>query len=242
MVSSFAPTTTTAIGSRRASHVPSTVLSEDVAAATPSSGRKASNRSVISTTKYPHIYEPASSASAASGVVAAPPSVVQEDKKLAELRHMSLKDLKLQCSRRNIRYCQFEDRHEDFVQAVWEDMQDALDFSVTGLVRPGMVAEVTGEQLDGEMTSDDSLILVDVYATWCGPCRMVIPQLEGAAKQLDTKARVVKLDSDKHAEWAGRYQVQGLPTMLLIKNGRVVDRLEGAHMTDSIMEFVRGHM
>jgi thioredoxin 1 len=147
----------------------------------------------------------------------------------------------LQCSRRNIRYCDFAEK-EDFVKAVWDDMQEALAFSVTGVVRPGIVAEVTGEQLDQEMSSHDSPILVDVYATWCGPCRMVVPQLEGAAKQLGSKARIVKLDSDKHAAWAGRFQVQGLPTLLLIKNGRLVDRLEGAHMTDGIIEFVHRHL
>jgi thioredoxin 1 len=70
---------------------------------------------------------------------------------------------------------------------------------------------------------------------------MVVPQLEGAAKQLLNKARVFKLDSDENAKWAGRYQVQGLPTLLLIKNGIVVDRLEGAHMMDSIVEFVQKH-
>jgi thioredoxin 1 len=167
-------------------------------------------------------------------------SAVKAEEKIAELRAMSLKDLKLQCSRRNIRYYKFLEK-EDFVQAVWTDMKEALAFSVTGVVRPGMVADVTGDQLDQEMTRADSLILVDVYATWCGPCMMVVPQLEGAAKQLLNKARVFKLDSDENAKWAGRYQVQGLPTLLLIKNGIVVDRLEGAHMMDSIVEFVQKH-
>ena len=127
------------------------------------------------------------------------------------------------------------------MQAVWTDMKESLAFSVTGLVRPGMVAEITGEQLDQEMKRTDSLILVDVYATWCGPCKMLVPQLEGAAKQLGDKARVFKLDSDKNGAWAGRYQVQGLPTLLLIKNGNVVDRLEGAHMMDALVEFVQKH-
>lgn len=187
--------------------------------------------------KGANVYAPAASAATESAVEA--PSTNAEEK-LAELRAMSLKELKLQCSRRNIRYYKFLEK-EDFVQAVWSDMKEALAFSVTGVVRPGMVAEITGDQLDQEMTRTDTLILVDVYATWCGPCKMVVPQLEGAAKQLSDKARVFKLDSDKNSAWAGRHQVQGLPTLLLIKSGNVVDRLEGAHMMDAIVEFVQNH-
>ncbi|KAG7355597.1 thioredoxin [Nitzschia inconspicua] len=247
VVASFAPT---AIGSRRRSlvsnHHPlsSSVLSEDIAILNRrelqderEKTKKNTGGVDASSNHATNVYTPSSSVSTSTVTATSP--TAQE--KLAELWAMDIKHLKLQCSRRNIRYCNFVEK-EDFVQAVWMDMQEALSFSVTGTLRPGMVAEVTGEQLDQEMTSNESLILVDVYATWCGPCRIVVPQLEGAAKQLGNKARVVKLDSDKHAAWAGRYQVQGLPTMLLIKDGRVVDRLEGAHMTDGIMEFVRRHL
>jgi thioredoxin len=191
-----------------------------------------------------HIYEPSSNTAVIEPILSTTttvPAAQNVEEKLVELRGMSLKDLKLQCSRRNIRYYKFLEK-EDFVQAIRTDMLKAVAFSVTGMVQPGMVVELTGEQLDQEMTRNDSLILVDVYATWCGPCRMVVPQLEAAAKQLGSMARIVKLDSDKHAAWAGRYQVQGLPTMLLIKDGRVVDRMEGAHMTERIVEFVKGHL
>jgi thioredoxin 1 len=246
MVSSFAPTTIGSSSStfhrRRAlvGNLPSSVVSEDMATLKRRNLQLEPAKSGSSSKNIPqqsNVYEPLSSTLPTTSV-ATPPSAGE---KLAELRDMTLKDLKLQCSRRNIRYCDFAEK-EDFVKAVWDDMQEALAFSVTGVVRPGMVAEVTGEQLDQEIASHDSPILVDVYATWCGPCRMVVPQLEGSAKQLGSKARIVKLDSDKHAAWAGRFQVQGLPTLLLIKNGRLVDRLEGAHMTDGIIEFVHRHL
>eukprot|EP00536_Pseudo-nitzschia_multiseries_P007072 jgi/Psemu1/304567/fgenesh1_kg.160_\ len=123
-----------------------------------------------------------------------------------------------------------------------EDMKKAWSFSVTGLVQPGAVTELTGDQLDLEMTRKESLILVDIFATWCGPCRVILPQLQVAAKKMvDDKVRVVKIDADKHSSWVGRYQVEGLPTMLLIKEGRVVDRLEGAYMTNEIVNFVQQH-
>lgn len=170
-------------------------------------------------------------------------TTVEMEAKLVELRSKPLKELKLECSKRSMRYATFREK-EDFVRALWQDMQASLAFSATGILRQGTVTELTGDQLDVEMNSrqhHDTPILVDVFATWCGPCKMVVPQLEAAAQKLGHKARVVKLDSDKHSAWAGRYQVQGLPTMLLIQNGRVVDRLEGAHMTDAIVDLVERH-
>ncbi|OEU09639.1 putative thioredoxin [Fragilariopsis cylindrus CCMP1102] len=101
------------------------------------------------------------------------------------------------------------------------------------------MVELTGEQINQEITNENGLILVDVFATWCGPCRVIIPQLIDVAKQLDNKIRVVKLDSDQNQEWASQYEVQGLPTLLLIKDGNVIDRLEGAYMSNEIIDFVQ---
>lgn len=190
-------------------------------------------------------YTPTISSATATATTVAPTTTttgVDAEEQLAILRSKSIKELKLKCSRRNIQYGKFSET-EEYVQAIWQEMEKTFAFSVTGLVRPGALVELTGEQLDQEMTRKESLILVDVYATWCGPCRVIIPQLEMAAKKLmGDKVRVVKLDSDKHSSWAGRYQVQGLPTMLLIKEGLVVDRLEGAYMTNEIVNFVQQHI
>mmetsp|Transcript_19214 Transcript_19214/g.41754 ORF Transcript_19214/g.41754 Transcript_19214/m.41754 type:complete len:269 (+) Transcript_19214:167-973(+) len=170
-----------------------------------------------------------------------PGNGMDAEEQLTILRSKTLKELKLACSRRNIQYGKFSET-EEYVQAIMKDMEKAWAFSVTGLIQPGAMTELTGEQLDQEMNGKDSLILVDVFATWCGPCRVIIPQLEVTAQKLvEDEVRVVKIDSDKHSSWVGRYQVQGLPTMLLIKEGRVVDRLEGAHMTNEIIDFVQQH-
>ena len=77
---------------------------------------------------------------------------------------MSLKDLNLQCSRRSITYYKFTSQQQ-FIDAIWDDMQEALSFSVTGLIKPGMVGEITGQQLDQEMTTS-GIILVDINAKW----------------------------------------------------------------------------
>ena len=195
-----------------------------------------------------NVYSPTNSSSSSSATTTAAPYPtttgpgLDAEEQLSILRSKSIKELKLACSRRNIQYGKLSGT-EEYVQAIWQDMEKNFAFSVTGLVPPGAMVELTGEQLDQEMTREESLILVDVYATWCGPCRVILPQIAMAAKKLmGDKVRVVKLDSDKHSSWAGRYQVQGLPTMLLIKEGRVVDRLEGAYMTNEIVDFVQQHI
>jgi thioredoxin 1 len=131
---------------------------------------------------------------------------------------------------------------EDFVQAVWKDMQEIFGFSVSGALRPGQATDVTGEQLDQEFTSSDTPILVDVYATWCGPCKMMAPELDKLAAELGKQLRVVKIDSDRHPAWAGRYEVRGLPTTLLIHKGQVAKRVEGAVMKDKLLELVQPYL
>jgi thioredoxin len=167
---------------------------------------------------------------------------VDMEEQLTILRSKSLKELKLACSRRNIQYGKFSETGE-YIQAIWEDMQKAFEFSVTGMVQPGAMVELMGDQIDLEMTRKDTLILVDVFAPWCGPCRVIVPELQVAARKLmEDKVRVVKIDADKNPSWAGRYQVEGLPALLLIKEGHVVDRLEGAHTSNEITSFVQQHM
>jgi hypothetical protein len=82
---------------------------------------------------------------------------------VADLRSKSLKDLKLECSQRSLRYATFLEK-EDFVQAVWKDVEEVFGFSVSGALRPGKSSEISGEQLDQEMTDADTStpILLDV--------------------------------------------------------------------------------
>jgi hypothetical protein len=110
-----------------------------------------------------NVYDPLTTS---SGVTSSPPTTAteQEQKLLQGLYEMSLKDLKLQCSRRSITYYKFTSQQQ-FIDAVWQDMQKALSFSVTGLIKPGMVGDITGTQLDQEMTAS-GMILVDVNAKW----------------------------------------------------------------------------
>ena len=70
--------------------------------------------------------------------------------------------------------------------------------------------------------------IVDFWAPWCGPCRMVAPTLDKLAKEHAGELLVAKVNTDEHSEWASKFGVQGIPTMLFVANGKVVHRQVGA--------------
>ena len=71
-------------------------------------------------------------------------------------------------------------------------------------------------------------VMVDFWAEWCGPCRMIAPALEKLAREYAGRARIAKLNVDENPRTQAQYQVQGIPTLLLVKNGKIVDRIVGA--------------
>ena len=71
-------------------------------------------------------------------------------------------------------------------------------------------------------------VIVDFWAPWCGPCKMVAPVLEKLAKEYSGKVLVAKVNTDENPEWAGKFGVQGIPTMLFVAGGKVLHRQVGA--------------
>jgi thioredoxin len=77
------------------------------------------------------------------------------------------------------------------------------------------------------IANSDQPILVDFYATWCGPCQMMAKILEQVNMQLNGQVRVLKIDTDRYPQIASQHQIQALPTIVLFKAGQPVDRFEG---------------
>ena len=79
-----------------------------------------------------------------------------------------------------------------------------------------------------EVLNSDLPVLVDLWAPWCGPCRMIAPVVEKLAADYAGRLKVAKLNVDDHPRTPGMYQVQGIPTLLIFRGGQVIDRIVGA--------------
>ena len=90
-----------------------------------------------------------------------------------------------------------------------------------------MALEITDATFDKIVLQSDKPVLVDFWAAWCGPCRMVGPIIDELSNEYDGKAVVVKVDVDNNQEFAAKYGVRNIPTVLLFKNGELVDRKVG---------------
>jgi thioredoxin 1 len=87
---------------------------------------------------------------------------------------------------------------------------------------------VTDEAFEKTVLEASLPVIVDFWAPWCGPCKMVAPTLEKIAKEFAGELLVAKVNTDQHSQWAIKYGVQGIPTMLLIYNGKIINRQVGA--------------
>ncbi|MFZ5974570.1 MAG: thioredoxin [Bacillota bacterium] len=98
------------------------------------------------------------------------------------------------------------------------------------------IVELTSANFDAQIAK--GTVLVDFWAPWCGPCRMVAPVLDQIATEMDGKATVAKVNVDLQPEIAQRYNVMSIPTMIVFKNGKKVETLVGAHPKAAIMNLL----
>lgn len=87
---------------------------------------------------------------------------------------------------------------------------------------------ISDEEFEKVVMQSATPVIVDFWAPWCGPCKMIAPTLDKLAKELDGKLIVAKVNTDDHAEWMQKFGIQGIPTLLFVAGGKVVHRQVGA--------------
>jgi thioredoxin 1 len=102
-----------------------------------------------------------------------------------------------------------------------------------------MEYQFTDQNFEEEVLKSKSLVLVDFFAVWCGPCQMLGPVIEEVAKETEGKIKVGKLNVDEAPETAGKYNVMSVPTMILFKDGAVVKTLTGFMGKEEILKEVQ---
>ena len=105
-----------------------------------------------------------------------------------------------------------------------------------------MALELTDGNFKENVLDSDKVVLVDFWATWCGPCRMIAPIVEELHTELEGKAVIGKVNVDENSEASANYGVRNIPTILIFKNGEVVDKLVGAVPKSEILSKLESHM
>jgi len=101
------------------------------------------------------------------------------------------------------------------------------------------IADVNDQNFAQETA--EGLVLVDFWAPWCGPCKMIAPVLEELDSDMGDKVKIVKLNVDDNQETAGQYGVMSIPTLLLMKDGNVVDQVVGFQPKEALEEIINKH-
>jgi thioredoxin 1 len=104
-----------------------------------------------------------------------------------------------------------------------------------------MAQIATNTNFDG-LLQDEKLVIVDFWATWCGPCRMLSPLLDEVEEEMADKITVVKVNVDDADEIAMRYRIMSIPTLIFFKDGKMVDRSVGAMPKSSLIEKINANL
>jgi thioredoxin 1 len=104
------------------------------------------------------------------------------------------------------------------------------------------MVEFTEQNFEDQVLKSGKPVLVDFWAPWCAPCRMMGPTVEAVAKEYADRAIVGKINVDDNQNIAGRYNIRGIPTLLLFKGGQVQEQVVGATSKDAITKMLEKHL
>ncbi len=107
---------------------------------------------------------------------------------------------------------------------------------------PGQPINLDAAHFDRHASAADLPLLVDFWATWCGPCRAMAPVFEAAAKEFEPRLRFAKVDTDAEQSLAARYHIQAIPTMVLVRGGRELARHSGAMPAGALRSWIEQHL
>jgi thioredoxin len=103
------------------------------------------------------------------------------------------------------------------------------------------IREVKDDSFEKDVLQSEKPVLVDFWATWCGPCRAMLPTVEALAKEHEGSADIVKLNVDENPTTPQHYGVRGIPTMILFKGGKEVERVVGTTSKESLSRLIEKH-
>ena len=104
------------------------------------------------------------------------------------------------------------------------------------------VTDVSDNSFETDVLQSDRPVLVDFWAAWCAPCRMLAPTVDAVAEKYASSARVVKLNVDENPSVSQRYGIKGIPTLILFKNGKEEERVVGATSKEAISRMIDKHV
>lgn len=105
-----------------------------------------------------------------------------------------------------------------------------------------MLRVVNNNEFQTEVINSNGVVLVDFFATWCGPCKMVAPVLEALSSEMEGKVTILKVDIDQSMELAQQYKIMSVPTMMVFKDGKPVETIMGFQPKESIKAKLEAHI
>lgn len=100
------------------------------------------------------------------------------------------------------------------------------------------LSEISDNTFESEVLQSSSPVLVDFWATWCGPCKAMAPKLEEISATYNGKVKIMKMDVDQNREIPARFGIRGIPTLILFKNGKMLDQIVGNQPKEVIEELI----